>query len=206
MYLVKSNILLRSAYPNRFWKIDSKGRKEIYLTFDDGPHPQITTFVLDELRKYNAKATFFCIGNNVKKHPEKYELILKRDHAVGNHTFSHINGWKTIDDAYLQDIEEAAKYINTKLFRPPYGRMSYKQEKLFRSKFPRHDIIMWDVLSADYDQNISAEKCLKNVIKNAKSGSIIVFHDSEKAFARLKYALPKVLEHFSERGFSFKSL
>ncbi len=206
MYLVKSNILLRSAYPNRFWKINSKGRKEIYLTFDDGPHPQITPFVLDELRKYNAKATFFCIGNNVKKYPEIYELILKRDHAVGNHTFSHVNGWKTPDDAYLQDIEEAAKYINTRLFRPPYGRMSYKQEKLFRHKFSGHEIIMWDVLSADYDQNISGEKCLKNVVNNSKPGSIIVFHDSEKAFARLKYALPKVLEHFSEKGFSFKSL
>ena len=206
MYLVKSNILFRLAYPNRYWKIDTKGRKELFLTFDDGPHPEITPFVLDLLRKYNAKATFFCLGNNVKKYPETYETILKRDHAVGNHTHNHLKGWKTSAEEYMQDIEEAGKYINTKLFRPPHGRMTKEQERLFFEKFPKHKIIMWSVLSGDFDNNISAEKCLKNVIKNTSPGSIIVFHDSEKAFGRLKYALPRVLEHCTEKGFTFKRL
>lgn len=206
MYLVKSNILLRSFYPKRYWKIDTEQRKELFLTFDDGPHPDITSFVLDELRKFTAKATFFCIGKNVKDHPETYETILKRDHAVGNHTFSHLNGWETSPEDYLQDIEESGKYINTKFFRPPYGKMTYKQQQIFLNRFPRHKIFMWDVLSADYDQNISGEKCLINVTKNASAGSIIVFHDSEKAYARLKYALPRVLQHFAEKGFVFKRL
>lgn len=206
MYFITSNYLMRSLYPKRYWKINTRGEKKIYLTFDDGPHPEVTPFVLAELKKYNAKATFFCTGKNVKKYPETYERILKRDHAVGNHTFSHLNGWKTSDEEYLQDIAEASKYINTKLFRPPYGRMKKSQERLFYKEFPKNKIIMWDVLSADFDQNIPDERCVKNVTRNTGQGSIVVFHDSEKSYDHLKYSLPLILQYFARKDFIFKRL
>lgn len=206
MYFVKSNIALRVLYPGRYWKINTSGKKILYLTFDDGPHPDITPFVLKELRRYNAKATFFCIGNNVQKYPDTYGRILAEAHTVGNHTFSHRNGWKTNADHYLEDIDKTYKIISSNLFRPPYGRMSFAQEKLFKEKYPDKQIIMWDVLSGDFDTDISWEKCLKNVTSKATAGSIIVFHDSEKAFERLRYALPRTLDHFAELGFTFRVL
>ena len=182
--------------------------KEIYLTFDDGPHPLITNWVLDELKKYNALATFFCIGKNVQQFAECYNRILDEGHAVGNHTYTHLNGWKTNDKEYLADVVEAAKLIKSNLFRPPYGRIKTKQAKQIQTVLQPGNvkIIMWDVLSGDFDVSFSPQQCFSNVIENGLPGSIIVFHDSEKAFENLKYALPKLLNHLKAGGYSFKKI
>ena len=190
-------------FPNYVWDVKTED-KTIFLTFDDGPTPEITPWVLNQLQAHNAKATFFCIGANVEKHPHIYQNILDQGHAVGNHTFNHIKGWKTSVSEYISNMELAEKLIHSKLFRPPYGKLKPKQGKLLLDK--GYKIIMWDVLSLDWDKSISGEKCLQNVIKNAKSGSIIVFHDSKKAYKNLSEALPKALEYFSQNGYKFKSL
>ncbi|MBS1662838.1 MAG: polysaccharide deacetylase family protein [Bacteroidetes bacterium] len=210
MYLVKTPWWLRNIYPGLVWRMPEAagaegpgvaGGKTMYLTFDDGPHPEATPFVLEQLRKYNARATFFCIGKNVKEQPEIYRQILMEGHRVGNHTQNHLNGWKTEDKKYLENIELAAQLIDSNLFRPPYGRIGAFQAKLLRDA--NYKIIMWEVLSGDFDRGINATKCARNVIKHAQPGSIVVFHDSEKAFDRLKGALPEVLEHFSGKGYRF---
>jgi peptidoglycan/xylan/chitin deacetylase (PgdA/CDA1 family) len=205
MYLVKTPFWLRVLYPSLTWRIRGAG-KTIYLTFDDGPHPTATPFVLEQLRKYNAKASFFCIGKNVSEHPGIYQNILDDGHAVGNHTHNHLNGWKTKDDIYLKDIEEAATLINSNLFRPPYGRIKRSQHKRLQSEDFRLKTVMWSVLSGDFDTNLSPEACLGYVLYHTKPGSIIVFHDSAKAWDRMQYALPKVLEHFTNEGYTFKSI
>lgn len=184
------------------WKIPTK-EKILYLTFDDGPHETATPFVLDQLKKYNAKATFFCIGKNVASHPEIYNRILDEGHSTGNHTFNHLNGWKVRNEEYIEDIEKAASYIHSKLFRPPYGKISSIASKKLRKELG-YKIIMWHVLSGDFDENISPEKCLNNVIKNAEPGSVIVFHDSKKAFKAMQFALPEVLRRFTDKGFLFR--
>jgi peptidoglycan/xylan/chitin deacetylase (PgdA/CDA1 family) len=177
--------------------------KVLYLTFDDGPVEIATPFVLDELKKYNAKATFFCIGKNVVENKNLYERILSEGHAVGNHTNKHLNGWKTNDEEYIANYQEAKKLIDSNLFRPPYGRITRFQASIIRKQ---SNIIMWSVLSGDFDIELSPQNCLENVLLNAKPGNIIVFHDSMKAFDRLSFALPEVLKYFSEEGFEFKSL
>jgi peptidoglycan-N-acetylglucosamine deacetylase len=206
-YFVKTPWWLKKFYPGRVWDIETT-EKIIYLTFDDGPHPVVTPFVLDELKKYNAKATFFCIGNNVTEYPAIYKRILNEGHRTGNHTQNHLNGWKSKNDVYLDNIAEAANHINSELFRPPYGRIKKSQaEKIgtvIKNKEPK--IIMWSVLSGDFDIAINNDKCLQNVMKNTKAGSIIVFHDSEKAYPKLEYALPKALKLFYEQGYSFGKL
>lgn len=189
-------------YPLLTWQIKTD-EKVIYLTFDDGPHETATPFVLNILKKYNAKATFFCIGKNVQLHSEIYERIINEGHSVGNHTFNHLNGWKVNDENYLSDIKNASAVIQSKLFRPPYGRIKKSQAKILQ---PNYNIIMWSVLSGDFDVNLSPQKCLNNVIKNTAKGSIVVFHDSAKAMERLAFALPKTLEYFSEKGYVFKSI
>lgn len=205
-YLVKTPWLFKLLYAQCVWKLPSK-EKIIYLTFDDGPHPQITPFVLDTLKKYEAKATFFCIGKNVAAYPDCYRKILEQGHSTGNHTDNHLNGWKVKDEEYLNDILAASKYIDSNMFRPPYGRISRFQVKALREKKKNpFNIIMWDVLSGDFDKTIDAEKCATHVIVHASNGSIVVFHDSEKAFPRLEVALPKVLEFFSKKGFRFEAL
>ncbi|ANI89830.1 polysaccharide deacetylase [Arachidicoccus ginsenosidimutans] len=206
MYFVKSNFLLRNLYPNRVWKKNTEGEKVLYLTFDDGPHETATPFALHTLRGFQAKATFFCIGKNVEQHPTIFQQILDEGHSVGNHTFNHLNGWKTDAKTYLENIGQTEKIISTQLFRPPYGRMTKQEEKIFLQQYRQHQIIMWDVLSGDFDTKISGEKCWNNILKNAESGSVIVFHDSAKAFDRMKIALPKTLEYFSEKGFRFEKL
>ncbi len=194
-----------SRFNKKFvWNISSK-EKNLYLSFDDGPHEIATPFVLDELKKYNAKATFFCLGKNVKDHPEIYERILTEGHAVGNHTFNHVNGLSTKKNIYIVDIKQAAQYIDSKLFRPPYGRISPITANLLQKNLG-YTIVMWEVLSGDFDQSISPEKVLKNVIHKAEPGSIIVFHDSAKAFNALSFALPQVLKQFTEKGFAFKPI
>ncbi len=206
MYVVKTPWLLKLLYSHCVWKLPSK-EKIIYLTFDDGPHPQITPFVLDTLKKYDAKATFFCIGKNVATNPDCYRSILEQGHRTGNHTNNHLNGWKVKDEEYVNDVLAASKYIDSNLFRPPYGKISRFQVKTLREKKNNpFNIIMWDVLSGDFDKTIDAEKCATHVIVHASKGSIVVFHDSEKAFPRLEFALPKVLEFFSKKGFRFEAL
>jgi peptidoglycan/xylan/chitin deacetylase (PgdA/CDA1 family) len=204
-YSIKTPWWLKLLYTDCVWQIKDT-TKNIFLTFDDGPHPTITPFVLDELKKYNAKATFFCIGKNVLLHNDIYRRIITEGHTIANHTHNHLNGWKTDNDIYLENIAEAKKHIDSKLFRPPYGRITkYQLQQLTTKRFQLRPI-MWSVLSGDFDKKITPEKCLSNVVKNAKSGSIIVFHDSEKAFERLQYALPKVLEYFTRQGYSFEKI
>lgn len=198
MYLVKTPWWLRKMYSSALtWKIPVQ-ENEIFLTFDDGPHPTITPFVLDHLRKYNAKATFFCIGKNVQQYHEVFRQIVDGGHRIGNHTHNHLNGWKTSDAAYFEDIILAKKHIDSNLFRPPYGRISRFQIQQLQ---PLFKIIMWDVLSGDFDVNQTPENCLHNVVSNTRPGSVIVFHDSEKSFPRLEFVLPKVLQLFSEKGY-----
>lgn len=206
MYLVKTPFWLRVIYPSCTWKIPS-AEKVIYLSFDDGPHPEVTPFVLAELKNYNAKASFFCIGKNVAAHQNIYAAIIEQGHTVGNHTYDHVNGWKTDTSHYIQNIELAGKLIQSNLFRPPYGRITRSQiHKIKAAKTLPQEIIMWDVLSGDFDLTLSPEACTKNVIKNTSSGSIVVFHDSAKAFERLKVALPAVLAHFTNLGYTFKAI
>jgi peptidoglycan/xylan/chitin deacetylase (PgdA/CDA1 family) len=206
-YLVKTPWWLKKWYGGLVWDLPQKtGDDVLYLTFDDGPHPVATPFVLDELRRHGARATFFCIGKNVREQPLIYRRILEDGHRVGNHTQNHLNGWKSSDADYIHDIGQAARYIDSSLFRPPYGRISAFQASLLRRAPFRYDIIMWDVLSADFDRSLSPEKCARNVIRHARPGSIIVFHDSEKAYPRLKVALPAVLAHFGERGYRFEGI
>ena len=204
-YLTKAPWLLKKYYSECTWNIKTD-EKIIYLTFDDGPDPEATAFVLSELKKHNARATFFCIGKNVEEHFETYKQILMEGHKPGNHTYDHLNGWKTPDAKYLQNIEKAAKIIDTNLFRPPYGKISKFQLAALKGEKFKLRTIMWDVLSGDFDTSIKSENCYLNVIKNAKEGSIVVFHDSQKAFPHLKHALPRVLEYYSEKGFSFKTI
>jgi peptidoglycan/xylan/chitin deacetylase (PgdA/CDA1 family) len=206
-YLVKTPWWLKKWYGGLVWDLPQKtGDKVLYLTFDDGPHPVATPFVLDELRRHGARATFFCIGKNVREQPLIYRRILEDGHRVGNHTQNHLNGWKSSDSDYIHDIAEAARYIDSSLFRPPYGRISAFQASLLRGAPFQYDIIMWDVLSADFDRALSPGKCARNVMRHARPGSIIVFHDSEKAFPRLKEALPAVLAHFGEKGYRFDAI
>lgn len=194
-----------ALYRQCTWSMPAN-EKKIYLSFDDGPHPEITPFVLDELKKYKAKATFFCIGKNVVAYPEVYKRIIEEGHAVGNHSFNHLNGWKSKDDAYLDDIAEAKKYIDSNLYRPPYGRITRFQ--LSQMPHPRFRLkpVMWTVLSGDFDRSITPEKCLRNVIRKSTPGAIIVFHDSEKANTRMRYALTGVLKKFSEQGYGFEKI
>jgi peptidoglycan/xylan/chitin deacetylase (PgdA/CDA1 family) len=205
MYLVKAAWWLKAIYPSYIWHI-AEAEKVMYLTFDDGPHATVTPFVLQQLQQYNAKATFFCIGKNVVEQPTIYQQILNDGHSIGNHTHNHLNGWKTNDASYLNNIKLAEQSIQSNLFRPPYGRIKKSQAKQLMLRNANMKIVMWDVLSGDFDTQLSPQKCLDNVLKNVTQGSIVVFHDSEKAFERLEYALPKTLEHFSNLGYTFKAI
>jgi peptidoglycan/xylan/chitin deacetylase (PgdA/CDA1 family) len=205
MYLVKSPLLLKWYYPSLIWN-KARSEKAIYLTFDDGPIPDVTDFVLKTLADYNAKGTFFCIGDNISKHTDVYNRLIAAGHRIGNHTYNHLRGWKTADDEYLNNFNQCQSLTGSSLFRPPYGRIKKSQIKAIKTLHPQMDIIMWDVLSGDFDLNLAPEQCLQNVVKHATNGSIIVFHDSLKAFARLKYALPKTLAFFHNKGYSFKTL
>jgi peptidoglycan/xylan/chitin deacetylase (PgdA/CDA1 family) len=206
LYLAKTPWWLKKIYPSLVWDVPSE-HKVLYLTFDDGPHPEATPFVLGQLKRYDAKATFFCIGKNVLSHPEVYARILEEGHAPGNHTHNHLNGWKESSEKYLKNVFEAALSIRSRLFRPPYGRIKRFQAKILQQNpGPNFSIVMWDVLSGDFDTGLSHQACLQNVIINAKPGSIIVFHDSAKAYERMSYVLPKVLEHYSKKGYVFKAL
>lgn len=208
-YWTKNPTFIRRLFYNQVWRIPNRDHK-IYLTFDDGPIPEVTEWVLEILKKNNIKATFFCIGDNIKKFPHIFQKVISEGHTVGNHTFNHLDGWKTTTKDYIQNTDKCleyfklhtpASYRNCTLFRPPYGKIKPTQSIKLRKL--GYKIIMWDVLSADFDQTISPQKCLENATKNVKSGSIIVFHDSNKAYENLKYALPLTIKILKEKGFSF---
>jgi peptidoglycan-N-acetylglucosamine deacetylase len=208
-YWIKTHSIIKKIFSKYVWDIPNKDNK-VYLTFDDGPTPEITLWVLEQLEKYNAKATFFCIGNNIEKHPEILQEVISSGHSVGNHTFNHLNGWKTPDNQYVtntqlaQNLQSEISNLKSEIFRPPYGKIKPSQSRKLQKL--GYKIIMWDILSADFDTTISKEKCLENVLKNVKSGSVIVFHDSAKAYRNLEYALPKALEDLSNKGFLFDKI
>ncbi|WP_242130764.1 polysaccharide deacetylase family protein [Aestuariivivens marinum] len=208
---VKIPFVVKKMFPNYIWSIPTN-KKTLYLTFDDGPTPEITQWTLNTLKTFNAKATFFCIGSNIEKHPNIFQNILNEGHSIGNHTHNHLKGWNTKTKTYLENVELCQAVLKSQitnssiynLFRPPYGKMKPKQGKaLLNLKFK---IVMWDVLSFDWDKTVTKEDCLNNIISKATDGSIIVFHDSVKAAKNMQYALPKVLEHFSESGYEFKAI
>ncbi len=213
-YFIKTPWWIKKLYPGCVWDLPADN-KTLYLTFDDGPHPEITPFILNELKKYNAQATFFCIGDNVKKFPDVFQQMIDQGHAIANHTMHHLNGWKTEDEAYLKDIYEAAELIPSALFRPPYGRIRKSQIRKLRdtraraqesSLRPQTSIIMWNVLAGDWDQAVSPEKCYQRMRKRIRAGDIIVLHDSEKARERMSHVLPLLLKEFSELGYRFKKI
>ena len=202
MLIVRPPSLLTRALHRMTWDLHGDQR-EVFLTFDDGPTPVVTPWVLDRLDEAKAKATFFCLGRNVEKHPEIYSQILASGHSAGNHSYSHLKGFRSSIKRYMEDIHLANNLIDSRLFRPPYGRIFPGQVKAVLEEY---DIIMWDVLSIDYNRSLTGERVLQNVIRNVKPGSIIVFHDSEKASDNLYYALPRTLEFLSDNGFSMKSI
>jgi peptidoglycan/xylan/chitin deacetylase (PgdA/CDA1 family) len=204
MYWHKNNFLLHWIYPSFTW-YKSRSEKKIYLTFDDGPIPEVTEWVVYTLKQYHAQATFFCVGDNIRKHPHIYEQLKQANHSLGNHTFNHLNGWKTSVEVYLDNVE---KFRNVggeevKLFRPPYGKITRQQAANIRKT---HQIIMWDVLSGDFDQKLFPEECLDKSIKYTENGTIIIFHDSLKARKNLEYVLPSYLKHFDALGYTFGKL
>ncbi len=198
----KTPRILKWAYPNCIWHLPNK-ENAVYLTFDDGPIPTVTPWVLEQLAQFNVKATFFLIGNNVALYPEIVDQIKAAGHSIGNHSYNHENGWETDDATYFESISKADELLGVELLRPPYGRIKKSQIKVLKEKYK---IIMWDVLSADWLVENTPEKCISNVLGSVKSGSIIVFHDSQKAWKNLKVALPEVLKQLAERGFLFKPL
>jgi len=202
MYFFRTPWLFKYFFNKIVWSIKGED-KNIYLTFDDGPIPSVTSWVLKTLKEYNAKATFFCVGENVKKYPEVFQNVLDEGHMVGNHTFHHINGMKHKSEAYLDDIALADEYIKSNLFRPPYGKFSYKQYKELSKTY---QIVMWDVLSGDFDKGIDYKTCLKKLQNNIRPGSVIVFHDSVKSEGILRLVLPQILEEYTTKGFTFKAL
>lgn len=202
MYLVKTPKYVQQAFPSIEWRYQTNN-KVIYLTFDDGPTPQSTIPILDILQRYDAKATFFCVGDNIKKYPKLYHSMTDHGHEVGSHTFNHLSGWTTSNQNYYSNIHKAAEMVDSSLFRPPYGRMTPLQTKEISKDYR---IVMWDVLSGDFDQNISVKKCFDNVTKNSKPGSVVVFHDSEKTANLVTKVLPQVLEYFAANGYSFEAI
>ncbi|MCC7246310.1 MAG: polysaccharide deacetylase family protein [Saprospiraceae bacterium] len=202
MYFVHNPVWLQRLLSGFTWRRETD-KPVLYLTFDDGPIPELTPWVLDVLKAHSARATFFCVGDNVRKHPAIYQRILSEGHAVGNHTFNHLNGIKTPLNTYLDNVAQCADQVQSRLFRPPYGRLTRAQSRALRSDY---EIIMWDVLSADFDQTITPERCLDNVLRHARKGSIVVLHDNIKAAHNLRYALPRILSHFSDKGFQFEPL
>lgn len=203
-YFVKTNWIVRKLFPRYIWRLP-KGSRTIYLTFDDGPHPEATPFVLDLLQQYGAKATFFCTGNNAEAYPELIARIRAEGHSIGNHSYDHPNGWHTEEEAYLDNVARAAQLLPGSLFRPPYGRIRSGQARRLAEAMgvtqPR--IIMWDVLSCDFDTGLTPEQCLRYVNRNYEDGSIVVFHDSAKALPRLRYALTGSIQKMAEEGFRF---
>ena len=180
------------------WKVETK-EKTVFLTFDDGPIPELTGEILEILYTYKARATFFCVGENVMRNPGLFREIVRSGHAVGNHSHHHLKGWKTDIKRYIQDVEEASRFIDSRLYRPPYGLISWRQARVLSR---RYKVIMWSVLTRDYDQSVSPEQCLEIAVKGVEPGAIIVFHDNLKAREKVLYALPRLLEYLKAEGYS----
>ena len=202
MYLSFTPKFLQQLLPGLIWRMESV-EKKVYLTFDDGPIPEVTPWVLDELDKYGAKATFFCVGQNVEKYGDIFHQLKSQGHTIGSHTYNHISGWASDNLDYMLNVRKASKICESNIFRPPYGKIRPSQTRFLKHHYR---IVMWDVLSGDFDPNISAEQCLQNVLKNTIAGSIVVFHDSIKSFEKLKFILPRVLNYYSEQGYQFVNL
>lgn len=196
------NILTKLTQRNFIWKIFTD-KPVIYLTFDDGPIPEITPFILKTLDEFHAKATFFCVGENVKKHPEIYSEIVRSGHKTGNHTFNHLNGWKTHSVKYIDNINKCTDYFSSDLFRPPYGKLKPSQLRKIKKEF---SVVLWTVLSYDFDQQVSKEDCLNNVLTYTDNGAVVVFHDNLKAKNNLFYSLPRFLDFFTKKGYKFEIL
>jgi len=194
---------LKMLYPKRIWQMDVH-EKILFISFDDGPHEIITPQVLDILAKHGAKATFFCLGKNVLQHPSIFERIMAEGHAVGNHSHHHLNGWKSTDEEYMDDVVAASRWISSNLFRPPYGRLKSSQAR--RLQAAGFKVVMWGVLSADYNKKISKEKCAVRVSKHIEPGAIVLFHDSEKAANNMLHALEMLLKNATEQGFRFEAM
>lgn len=211
LYWIKTGRIIKRLFGGYVWDLPTPG-KIAYLTFDDGPTPEVTDFVLGILSQHGIKATFFCIGNNIEKHAEIFQRVIDAGHTVANHTYNHLNGWKTDFETYINNVQSCedsitsriSEFKTNKLFRPPYGKIKAAQAKAVRNDGYR--IVMWDVLSADFDQTITPEKCLKNVVNNVQPGSVIIFHDSIKAEANLRYALPRTIEILKEKGYRFEAI
>lgn len=202
-YPVRIPKWLQACFPNYYWRMPSSAKPTIYLTFDDGPIPVITPWVLEQLAAYEAKATFFCVGANVERHPSVYQQVLKEGHGVGNHTFRHQNGWKTSKTAYLKEVADCAHVVDSKLFRPPYGRLTWAQSKALQKHYK---LIMWEFLAGDFDPKLTGEQCWQRLKGQLEDGSIIVLHDSKKAWERLQIVLPKLLDYYHQQGFTFAAL
>ncbi|RLD59872.1 MAG: polysaccharide deacetylase family protein [Bacteroidetes bacterium] len=202
MYFVKTPKIFQLFFKNYIWQIPGH-KKSIYLTFDDGPHKETTPLVLNILEKYNAKATFFVLGKNAIKHPELIEGIRSRGHGIGNHGYSHKNGWGQGEEEFIQDVEKCNKILNTALFRPPFGKLTKKQTAKLKEKYK---LVFWTVMPGDFDTAITKQRCLARSIKNTHKGTIIVFHENEKAKENMLYTLPLFLKHFSGKGFVFKPI
>lgn len=202
MFIEQPPLFYRVLFPECVWRLHRK-RKCVYLTFDDGPIPEITPWVLDTLDHYGVKATFFCVGDNVRKYPELFEEIKRRGHNVGNHTMNHLQGIKVTSRRYLRNVLEAHRYIKSPLFRPPHGLLRWAQASVLREHFT---IVMYDLVTRDYSNKLTGEQVLKNVKRYTRKGSIIVFHDSLKAEKNMKYALPRAIEWLQSKGYSFKRI
>ncbi len=194
--------IVRPFFRNTIWR-KNPSEKVIYLTFDDGPVPEVTPSVLDILDKYGWKATFFCVGENVQKYPELYNEVQRRGHRTGNHSFNHIKGFNYSADAYVENVKKAAAYIHSDLFRPPYGRITQKQISVLKDDY---NIVMWDVITHDYDKKLSPEQVFSNVTNHLRKGSIVVFHDSIKASANVLEVLPKAIEFWKSKGYDYRLL
>lgn len=194
--------IIRLFYPSLLWELP-KGERKIYITFDDGPHPTITPQVLEILREFDAKATFFCVGNNVNKYKDTFDMIIKEGHSVGNHTYNHEKGWNTKTRNYIDSVNQAKRLIDSDLLRPPHGRITFSQIRKLKNDFR---LVAWTVISYDWDKSLKPEECFKEVIKKSDDGSIIVFHDSEKSVGNMIPTLKKVLKYYSDKGFSFEKL
>lgn len=211
MNFIKTPSFVKLLYPGLVWDMRKTAAKTLYLTFDDGPVPEVTPFVLDTLAAYHAKATFFCVGENVERFPKIFRQIESAGHSTGNHTYQHLNGWKTGTKQYVENVARCRKALTeaglsppaSPLFRPPYGKISRRQIRILRQDYR---IIMWDILAGDYDAGFPAEQCLQKSIQHSRSGSIIIFHDSYKAARNLQYVLPRYLEHFAAAGYQFAAL
>lgn len=204
MYLIKTPRVIQKLFPNFHWRAASDSQDpKIYLTFDDGPIPQLTPWVLEQLKQYDAKATFFCVGNNVRRYPDVLRQVIAAGHTVGNHTTHHLDGWKTDNVPYFHDVRHCAVQLKTNLFRPPYGRLKPSQAQFLQRHY---EIVMWDVLSGDFDPELTADDCFDNVVDNARPGSIVVLHDSLKAEHNVREILPRLLAYYAERGYVFAPL